>query len=237
MTFAQLVAELHRRGVSYWTTPEGKLHLEAPPGVLAGPLRAAVREHRDDLLFLCRGTPVMGRGRDGHDGRGGDLEADPQAAPAPGDQHAINDGEAGASGPAAWADPRPDLAPDTALWGQLLEAAFLLDGDDSAGLFGALHGLRCCGARLARPGPGPGGWRIRPGADYLGGREAWEGDRAGWLLPQRATVTRLLLALRETPAPAPREASASTGEAPDPEGAGLSVAQAGVERRETSGDP
>jgi hypothetical protein len=46
------------------------------------------------------------------------------------------------------ADPRPDLAHDSALWSRLLARAYEHDGNDPAGLFGALHGLRCCGAAL-----------------------------------------------------------------------------------------
>jgi hypothetical protein len=68
--FSHLVAELYRRGVSYWPTPDGRLHLEAPVGVLTGELRAAVEEHRDNLLFLSDRTPIMGRGRDEVDERG-----------------------------------------------------------------------------------------------------------------------------------------------------------------------
>ena len=227
MTFAHLVAELHRRGVSYWTTSGGRLHLEAPRGALSGPLRAAIREHRDDLLFLCQGTPVLGRGRDD---REDGFAPDSPGATAAGDLRSTDGGSAGAPRNAAWADPRPDLAQDTALWEQVLEAAFQLDGDDPAGLFGTLHGLRCCGARLVRPGRG--GWKIQPGADYLGGQEAWEGDRAGWLLPRRVTVTRLLTGLREPPEPAPREAWAPAGE----EGAER-MASAGAGQRETSSAP
>ena len=44
-------------------------------------------------------------------------------------------------------DPRPDLA-DGGLYARLLAAAYALDGDDPAGTYGALHGLRCCGVRL-----------------------------------------------------------------------------------------
>jgi len=40
-------------------------------------------------------------------------------------------------------DPRPDLAEDSARWSRLLSMAYDLDGDDPAGLYGALNGLRC----------------------------------------------------------------------------------------------
>ena len=45
------------------------------------------------------------------------------------------------------ADPRPDLG-DGALFARLLAAAHRLDGDDPAGAYGVLHGLRCLGARV-----------------------------------------------------------------------------------------
>src|SRR5262249_32715603 len=67
-------------------------------------------------------------------------------------------------------DPRPDLAADTHAWQALLELAFLLDGEAPDGLFGALHGVRCCGARLI-PADGTRQWgagcRLAPGDDYL----------------------------------------------------------------------
>ena len=44
-------------------------------------------------------------------------------------------------------DPRPDLG-DGALFVRLLAAAHRLDGGDPAGCYGALHGLRCLGARV-----------------------------------------------------------------------------------------
>jgi hypothetical protein len=82
-------------------------------------------------------------------------------------------------------------------WEGLLQRAFELDGETANGVFGVLHGVRCCGARLERPGTGPGGWRIVPGTSYLGGRRAWEQDRTQWLLPWRATIARLVLRLSE----------------------------------------
>lgn len=42
-------------------------------------------------------------------------------------------------------DPRPDLAEDAVLWAALLALAYDMDGDDPAGLCGALNGLRCYG--------------------------------------------------------------------------------------------
>ncbi|MHB0858824.1 MAG: hypothetical protein ACYC5M_14810 [Anaerolineae bacterium] len=45
-------------------------------------------------------------------------------------------------------NPRPDLAEDQPLWASLLSAAYRMDGQDPEGLFWALKGLRCLGARL-----------------------------------------------------------------------------------------
>lgn len=47
---------------------------------------------------------------------------------------------------AAW--PETSLFRDSELWGRLLRLAYERDGDDSRGLFMALHGMRCLGARL-----------------------------------------------------------------------------------------
>lgn len=45
-------------------------------------------------------------------------------------------------------DPREDLEDDALEWGRLLRLAYERDGHDPQGLFMALHGLRCLGARL-----------------------------------------------------------------------------------------
>ncbi|AZF90334.1 MAG: hypothetical protein BPHS0_48 [Phage 5P_3] len=45
-------------------------------------------------------------------------------------------------------DPREDLEDDAMEWDRLLRLAYERDGDDSRGLFMALHGMRCLGARL-----------------------------------------------------------------------------------------
>jgi len=46
-------------------------------------------------------------------------------------------------------DPRPDLATDSHLWKQLLECASHLAEPE---IFGALHGLRCCGVQITQRG-------------------------------------------------------------------------------------
>ncbi len=64
LTMSRLVAELYRRGVSYWTSTDGRLHLEAPVGALTDELRRAILDHRDDLLVVCAGTPIWGMGQE-----------------------------------------------------------------------------------------------------------------------------------------------------------------------------
>jgi hypothetical protein len=46
-------------------------------------------------------------------------------------------------------DPRPDLVADSHLWKQLLDCTSRLVGPE---IFGALHGLRCCGVQIALRG-------------------------------------------------------------------------------------
>ena len=96
-------------------------------------------------------------------------------------------------------DPRPDLAADTRVWQALLEVAFQLDGEAADGLFGALHGVRCCGARLVPAvgaPPSGAGYRIAPGDAYLGGARAWATDRVRWLVPAADVLTPMLRGLR-----------------------------------------
>jgi hypothetical protein len=85
------------------------------------------------------------------------------------------------------ADPRwHDLPEDTHLWLGLLAAARALDGDAPLGLFGALHGLRCLGARL-HP--------TRTGVRLLAGemkRDEYLDLREEYLLPHAVTLRRLL---------------------------------------------
>lgn len=89
-------------------------------------------------------------------------------------------------------DPRPDLA-DSALWSDLLRRAYALDGDEPEGLFGALHGLRCCGARLEATATS---YRLRPDGDAWEDEKAWEADTARWLEPHRPALVELLRSLR-----------------------------------------
>jgi hypothetical protein len=86
-------------------------------------------------------------------------------------------------------DPRPDLAGDSQIWAQILRKAAEIDFDDPYGLFGALYGVRCCGARLE--GTARGRRLVRP--EEMGKWE-WEDLRDQWLMPHRAALTALLAA-------------------------------------------
>lgn len=101
-----------------------------------------------------------------------------------------------------WDDPRPDLIGDRARWWVLLQAAYRLDdGTQDNSLFGALVGMRCCGARLEIAGPAdwslqPEGplpsWRIVRGAEMT---EAEYADyRQRYLVPHKAALGKLLSA-------------------------------------------
>lgn len=105
-----------------------------------------------------------------------------------------------------WAlNPRPDLTEDADRWRRLLAAAAL---SDTPGIYGALHGVRCCGARLVRNGTG---YRIAaPGPDdgplsyhepdpETGEVVTWEADREDWLVPHREELVRLLRGLDAAP--------------------------------------
>jgi len=86
-----------------------------------------------------------------------------------------------------WAcDPRPDITGDTAAWSQLLLIAANALGKDDA-LFGALHGIRCCGAGLQRAQDGS--WRITAGEMAS---DEYVADREQWLMPRRREVAELL---------------------------------------------
>lgn len=100
-----------------------------------------------------------------------------------------------------WADPRPDLVGDRCRWWLLLQAAYRLDGDLPEGVFAALVRLRICGGRLEIAGPAnwslqPEGplpdWRLVQGAELSD--EEYQRFRSTYLLPHKATLTRLLSA-------------------------------------------
>ena len=96
-----------------------------------------------------------------------------------------------------WADPRPDLTGDHGRWNVLLALAWARDGPDPCGLYGALYGVRCCGAALvteAQPldltpeGP-PLRWRLTRGEIP---EPEWQAYRARWLWPHKDVLTKLL---------------------------------------------
>lgn len=91
-------------------------------------------------------------------------------------------------------DPRPDLAAclrDAVWWSVLLALALEVHGADGPrGVYGALHASRCLGAGLARTSGGA--LRIVPAAIRPA---AWPAIRAEWLVPHRAAVAALLVAV------------------------------------------
>lgn len=54
------------------------------------------------------------------------------------------------AGAQCWADPRPDMAADSAIWETILALAYHLAARDPWGVFGMLRGLRCEGAQLVK---------------------------------------------------------------------------------------
>lgn len=107
------------------------------------------------------------------------LEGEPAAVPPPAPSRVV------------WMEPRPDLTADNADWKRLLRLAYAKSGDDPDGVFGVLHGVRCCGARLERQ---RGKWRILPPAEGTDDAE-WEDLRQRWLTPHRETIAELLTQL------------------------------------------
>ncbi len=86
-------------------------------------------------------------------------------------------------------DPRPELPHDSAYWTVLLRHA---QWEDNEAALGALHGVRCCGARISLQPSGV--LRIEAGEGYLGN---WAADRERWLAPHRADLIRWLRLLLE----------------------------------------
>jgi hypothetical protein len=87
-------------------------------------------------------------------------------------------------------DPRrEDLPVDSGLWSAALARCYDLDGDDPDGLFGALRGMRCLGARLEETASGV---RLRPGELS---RTEYAELRERYLMPHAPLVERLLAGL------------------------------------------
>jgi hypothetical protein len=88
-----------------------------------------------------------------------------------------------------WADPRPDLAGDHARWLTLLELAYRRDGADPNGVFGALNGIRCCGAAITSGGGTKPAWRLTRGEMTAA---EWQSIRTKWLMPHLKVLQELL---------------------------------------------
>jgi hypothetical protein len=89
-------------------------------------------------------------------------------------------------------DPRPDLDDDSPLWTELLQRAYILDGDDDpVGVFGALHGMRCCGAELVET---PRGLMLETGQVGVEYKQL----RKEWLLPHLDKIKLLLVACSQS---------------------------------------
>jgi hypothetical protein len=83
-------------------------------------------------------------------------------------------------------DPRADDLPvDSRLWSALLTRAYYLDRGEPNGLYGALRGMRCLGARLEET---PSGVKLRPGAMS---RTEYADLRDQYLMPHAFLVERL----------------------------------------------
>lgn len=86
-------------------------------------------------------------------------------------------------------DPRADLATDSDRWRVLLVLAWQHDYETVDGLYGALEGVRACGARL-EPIGATGVCRLTRGAQI--GEPTWAGWRSRYLVQHGAVLTRLL---------------------------------------------
>ena len=94
-------------------------------------------------------------------------------------------------------DPRPDLVGDHARWTVLLALAWDRDGLAANGVYGALHGVRCCGAALVTdvqpldltPEGPPLRWRLTRGEIP---EAEWQAYRTRWLWPHKDVLVRLL---------------------------------------------
>lgn len=98
-------------------------------------------------------------------------------------------------------DPRPDLL-GSDLWASLLRLAGG-DAADFGGVYGRLHGARCCGAVLESRS---GRWKLAPTIDLSerlsvwASRESWDADAERWLKPRSREIVELLRQLPPPPA-------------------------------------
>jgi len=88
-----------------------------------------------------------------------------------------------------WADPRPDLIGDHVQWLTLLELAYCHDAEDPNGVFGALVGIRCCGAAIVSSGGARPSWRLTRGEMTAA---EWQVIRTQWLMPHLKVLQELL---------------------------------------------
>jgi hypothetical protein len=89
---------------------------------------------------------------------------------------------------------------DSRLWSAVLAQTYDLDGANPEGLFGALRGMRCLGARLEETASGV---RLRPGELS---RTEYAALRERYLMPHASVVERVLAGL--TPRAVPEEKTA-----------------------------
>jgi hypothetical protein len=210
----ELLTELTRRGVTL-TAAGGRLQVAAPRGALTTELRQQISAQKATLLALLAIAPPASSGQPNRDAgttpipntsrstelakvfaplrawleRYGHLElAPPEPLPlcAP-----------VVCAPSVWTDPRSDLAGDHGRWTVLLALAWEIDGPDPDGIYGALQGLRGCGAAvvtdvqpldLTPEGP-PLCWRLTRGEIP---EPEWQAYRARWLWPRKDVLIKLL---------------------------------------------
>lgn len=220
---AELLTELNQSGITLAVTAG---QLRATPGsALTTELRAEIAAQKPALLAILAQTPAAEPAFTGQQPATAASTTAPRKSPAdpnvtheqanvtqpdrldPADFTALRQvlETAGRFTPTPadppWQDPRPDLAADRSRWWLLLEAAYRLDGQDPEGLYGALFGLRCCGARLelanpetwgARPEDPPPTYRLVRGEELS--EAAYAELRQRYLVPHREALTRLLSA-------------------------------------------
>ena len=175
MSTTDLLARLAKLGVSVRLAAPDKLGL-APAARISDDLRREVVAHKPELITVLAARQS--------------LQAWAGSLPPPVGHRRVGE------------DPRPDL-PGSPLWSCLLALA-ATEADDPRGLYGCLHGFRCCGAVLK---PYQGRWRLAPTIDpservsIWHSRESWDRDCSEWLRPH---VARLRELLAQVPMPSPR---------------------------------
>jgi hypothetical protein len=224
---SELLAELSRRGVTLIAagsrlqvtasrgalTPELRQQLSAQKPILLALLTAAQRADAGALIANSDASPIgppaaCSELPDGAPTQPSFETADALRANliAPGATLRIWLERYGHFAPASseplWADPRPDLTGDHVRWSVLLALAWNIDGWDPYGIYGALSGVRCCGAALVTdvqpldltPEGPPLRWRLTRGEIP---EPEWRSYRARWLWPHKETLVKLLQGGRE----------------------------------------